>query len=461
MSAGRPSRRAALACCLGVLVVGTNSTGIMTALPAIRSAFGLGGAQVEWVVNAYLLAAAIGVTAGGAAIDRMGAARVCRAGMLLFVLASAVLALAPAGAWIPAGRALQGVAAALAVPGTLAAVGAEAPPEERGARIGAWAGCLLLGFSLGPLLGGLTTHALSWRALFWADGAAMLAAAALLPAPAAAPPAGAPRGFDLGGFVLLAAAMIAAILALQGLAGLAAAPLAPLFWLGLCGGSLALLRRRERTRADPLLSPALPRVPGFLPSVLVAACAMFCILPLLMVFNLRAQGNPGSGGLGLTAVEAGLALLPMSAGLIGLALGAPRLVRDFGGRRTVAAGLVLVAAAAAWLALAGSSPAALGAGLCAAGAGLALPYATGPRLALAALPPALAGQGAGFLNACTLLAGSAGVTLAGWADRAGGLPLAAGLIAAAALAGLPACRGLPEAGRPSTDRDRTWQEAPR
>ncbi|WP_232629475.1 MFS transporter [Methylobacterium sp. Leaf118] len=450
MSAGAPARRTVAACCLGVLVVGSNSTGIMTALPALRSAFALDPAAVEWVVNAYLLSAAIGVMAGGAAIDRIGAARVCRAGLLLFVLASAMLALAPARDWLPAGRALQGIAAALAVPGTLAAIGADAAPEERGARIGAWAGCLLLGFSLGPLLGGLLTHAVSWRALFCADGVAMLAAACLLPAPAAAARAGIRRGFDAPGFLLLGTAMIAAILALQSLSGAARAPLLPLAWLGLCGASLMLLRRRERACADPLLSPALGRVPGFLPPVLVGSCAMFCILPLLMVFNLEAQRGTERGGLGLTAVEAGLALLPMSASLIGFALWAPRLVRAFGSRRTVAAGLVLVAAAELGLALAGTAWAALCAGLCVAGAGLALPYATAPRLALAALPPALAGQGAGFLNACTLLAGSAGVTLAGWAFRTGGLPLAMGLLAAAAFAGLAAVRGLPDAGpRPS------------
>jgi MFS family permease len=77
-----------------------------------------------------------------------------------------------------AGRALQGLAAALAVPGTLAAVDTNAAPERRGSAIGAWTGFLMLGFSIGPLLGGALTHLAGWRAVFWVNVLLMLGAIA-------------------------------------------------------------------------------------------------------------------------------------------------------------------------------------------------------------------------------------------------------------------------------------------
>ena len=70
------------------------------------------------------------------------------------------------------------MAAALAVPATLAAVSDAGSAEHRAAGIGAWAGFLMLGFSLGPLIGGALTHYVGWRAIFWASSAIMLAASA-------------------------------------------------------------------------------------------------------------------------------------------------------------------------------------------------------------------------------------------------------------------------------------------
>ena len=110
------------ACCLTMLGVGENSTAIMAALPAMTAELKLEAATVEWIVNAYLLASAVFIVLGGEAADRFGAARSSAAGIALFALASLVIALAPDGRTVVAARALQGIGAAFAVPGTLAAV---------------------------------------------------------------------------------------------------------------------------------------------------------------------------------------------------------------------------------------------------------------------------------------------------------------------------------------------------
>ena len=84
-----------IACCLAMLAVGDNSTAIMAALPDMKASLQLGPAEVEWVVNAYLLTAAIFIIVGGGAADQLGARRSSVAGISLFALASLIIALAP------------------------------------------------------------------------------------------------------------------------------------------------------------------------------------------------------------------------------------------------------------------------------------------------------------------------------------------------------------------------------
>ncbi|GJE43918.1 MFS transporter [Methylobacterium soli] len=437
--------RVAGASCLGMLAVGANGTAIMAALPTMRRDLGLGPAELEWAVNAYLLASAACIILGGKAADRLGARLVAVAGLVLFALASGLIAAANGPLALLAGRTLQGLGAALAVPGTLAALSAAAAPERRSAAIGAWAGALMLGFSLGPLIGGALTHAFSWRALFCANALALLAAAAILASAGAlrpAPPGRLWRGFDGLGFLALATGMVALIFALRGLGRASAAPFAFAAPLAVAGASLALFRRIERHRADPLVDLRLLAVPDFRRAVGTGVVAMFCILPLLLYFNLDAQAPHG---LGLSPIGAGLALLPLSAGLFGLSLLGPRLAERFGPRRVVGAAMLGIAAACAGLAAASAAHAlaGLGLGLFVIGAGLALPYATAPRLALAALPAAQGGQGSGLVNACTFLGGSLGITLGGLAYGAGGFPAVTALIGAAALVGAGLARHLP------------------
>src|SRR5262249_3496487 len=172
--------------CLAMLAVGINSTAIMAALPNMRTELVLSAAGVEWAVNAYLVVSAAFIVLGGRAADRFGARRASIAGLALFGIASCIIAIAGNEATLLAGRALQGFAAAFAGPCRLAAVGSGAPPERKGAAIGAWTGFLMLGFSIGPLVGGLLTHVASWRLIFWLDVPLMLIAIAGLASAGAA-----------------------------------------------------------------------------------------------------------------------------------------------------------------------------------------------------------------------------------------------------------------------------------
>jgi MFS family permease len=426
-----------------MLALGVNGTAIMAALPTMRHDLGLTPAQLEWVINAYLVVSAACIIPGGKACDWLGARRVSIVGLTLFVLASVIVATGQGPAAMLAGRALQGLAAALAVPGTLAAVTEASQPERRASAISAWAGFVMLGFSLGPLIGGTLTHYLDWRAIFWASGGSMLVATAGLAGrgPAATPGIRGGWHFDAAGFALLAIGMIALVSTLHALPTMARAPERFLGLAGVAVIAVTMLFRHERRVHDPLIALDLLKQATFVRAVALGSIAMSCILSLLLFYNLYAQSR---AGLRLTPVGAGLSLLPMSGGLLLFAFAAPWLVRRFGVRGTLAVSALLIAGAAALIAAAAVLKLwiPLTIGLFAIGVGLAVPYATAPKLALATLPGSLAGAGSGIINACTFLGGSIGVAAGAVAFAFFGLPGTMAMIVLFALVGAVLCRGL-------------------
>ena len=432
--------------CLAMLAVGANSTAIMAALPTMRSELSLSPAGLQWAVNAYLVASAACIVLGGRAADRFGGRLASLAGLALFALASCIIATAATQHALLAGRSLQGLAAAFAVPSTLAAVDTSAAPERRGAAIGAWTGFLMLGFSIGPLLGGALTHVTSWRVIFWLNVLLMSAAFAGL-ASARAVTARAERAqgrrADWIGFVLLATFMVSLVYGLQAVPEARAAPLAVIAPLALAAAAFVLLLIVESRAEAPLLDLSFFRRRGFVLGVAIGSLSMFSIMSLLLYFNLYAQSRDG---LGLTALEAGALLVPLSVALLALALSASAVAARVGLRNAMTGGMALIVMASAVIAAA----VALGdivllvVGLLAMGAALALPYASAPRLALSVLSPGQAGQGSGVVNASTFLGGSAGVALGAIAFASGGFIAVLTMIALAGIVGAVLARGIPE-----------------
>ena len=407
----RDPRLVLVACCLAMLAVGENSTAIMAALPAMTSSLRLGPATVEWAVNAYLLASAVFIIVGGEAADQFGARRSSAVGIALFALASLLIAIAPDGVVVVGARALQGLGAAFAVAGTLAAVTEAAPESERAGAIGAWTGFLMLGFSIGPLVGGVVTHYAGWRVNFWLNVLAMLPAGlALWLHPGTADRQTKP--VDWLGLGLLAFFMVMLVHGLHALATARSAPQAAIVPLVLAAIAFAALLWAETRHHRPLLDFGLFSNRNFALACSLAFLLMFDIMTILLYYNLFAQAPDG---LDMTAVAAGLSLMPLSVALFGFARAAPRLGAALGLRRMMVGGSLLLAlgCAIAWASLAGAGFAVLMLGLFAAGAGIALPYASAPRIGLAALPQTQAGKGSGVLNSCSFLGGTVGVTVGG------------------------------------------------
>jgi MFS family permease len=435
VTASAGGRRLVLAgACLAVLAIGDNSTAIMAALPALARALGLAGWALEWAVNAYLLASASFIVLGGLLADRFGPRLSSAAGCALFGLASVIIALSPDAALLLAGRALQGLGAAFAVAGTLAVAGATTAAAQP-AAIGAWTGFLMLGFSLGPLVGGFLTHTLGWEANFWLNLPLMLVAAGLLLAARSKEAAAAEsHRIDWPGLVLLASFMTALIVGLQALPKAASAPAAAALPLLVAAGALAALLAVEARTARPLVELGFFARRGFAFAAAVLFFSMLNIMTLLLYYNLYAQG---AQGLGYSPVDAGLSLLPLSVALFGFARAAPWLAARLGLRLTMSAGglltvlgLFLVQRGVAG----GGGPVLAAVGLFVTGAGIALPYASAPRVGLATLDQAQSGQGSGMLNSCSFLGGTVGVTAGGIAYGLAGFTGALAVVAAAALA---------------------------
>jgi MFS family permease len=432
--------------CLAMLAVGTNSTAIMAALPDMRTELSLGPDGVQWAVNAYLVVSAACIVLGGDAADRFGARLSSMVGLALFGVASCVIATAAAQPELLAGRALQGLAAAFAVPSTLAAVDTSAAPERRTAAIGAWSGFLMLGFSVGPLFGGALTHLAGWRVIFWLNVPLMLTAIAGL-ASAGSPTARAhatpSRRADWIGFALLATFMVSLVFALHAVPQARTAPLSVVGPVVLAAAALLLLLTVESRAEAPLVELSFFARRAFVMGVAIGTLAMFSIMSLLLYFNLYAQSREG---LEFTALEAGAALLPLSAALLALALSASAVAARLGLRNAMTGGMALIAVAGAitGVAVAGGGMVLLAIGFLVMGAGLAVPYALAPRLALSALSRAQAGQGAGIVNACTFLGGSAGVAGGAIAVALGGFVAVLAMIALAGIIGAALSRGISE-----------------
>jgi len=135
-------------------------------LPAIGKALQAGGADLQWVINAYLLPLSALLLLGGAAGDRYGRKRLLIAGTLLFALASIACALAPNLTLLLVARGLQGTGAAILMPNSLAILGASFSGEARGRAIGIWASIGAVMSAIGPVLGGWLIDIAGWPSIF-------------------------------------------------------------------------------------------------------------------------------------------------------------------------------------------------------------------------------------------------------------------------------------------------------
>lgn len=330
---------------------------VNVALPALQRDLGASVAEVQWVLNAYLLLLGSLLLVGGAVGDRVGRRRTFLAGVAVFGAATAACGLAPTVGWLVAARAVQGLGAALLVPTSLALVSAAFPEgEARGRAIGTWAGFSALTTALGPVLGGWLVDALSWRWVFFA--VVPLAAATFALGVRRVPesrPSGEEGALDWPGGALAALGFGAAVwgLVAAGERGWGSAAV----WAGLVGGAalLAAFVWWEGRAAAPLVPLGLFRSAAFSGANAMTLLLYFGLNGVLffLPFNLiQVQGY--------SATAAGAAFLPFSLtmGLLSRRVGG--LAERWGARRVIVAGALVAALGMALLAVPGARGGPLG-----------------------------------------------------------------------------------------------------
>jgi EmrB/QacA subfamily drug resistance transporter len=260
----RTERLTLIATILASTVVFLDSTVVNVALPAMQRDLGMGLAGQQWVVEAYMLALVSLMLVGGSLGDHLGRRRIFAIGLAGFGATSILCALAPSTGVLVGLRALQGLAGALLVPGSLAILTATFAGEARGRAIGTWTAWSGISTIAGPAAGGFLTEALSWRFVFWINVPLIAVTLFLaLRAVAESRDPDAVEGFDIAGVALSALGLGGPVFALieQPTYGWGD----PLVLIPLLAGSacFAAFIWREATARAPMLPLALFRVRNF------------------------------------------------------------------------------------------------------------------------------------------------------------------------------------------------------
>ena len=429
-------RRVVLAACvLASSMAFVDSSVLTVALPSLRTALGTDFGTVQWVMNGYLLALAALTLIGGALADAHGRARMLAIGCLMFGAASAACAAAPTVGMLIGARVIQGTAAALVAPASLALIGATYPKDERAAAIGVWAAASALTSAAGPVVGGWLTGQFGWPAVFWINPPLAIVAVALLwlstPTDRIEP-----RRFDFVGATLIALSLAAVTWSL-GQIGHSEPPSAPRAFgsdvgalavgvLGLAG--LGIYAAWERVSAHPMTPPRLAQNRVFvgLNAATLLIYSGLAIMFFLLPFELE-------DGRGLPPSSVGLAFLPFSLGVGLLSQFFGGLADRLGVRRMLIVGAVGASSAYIWMAL--GQGAALTPGVIAPQALLGISFAVlvAPLTAsvLSSVTTSDEGLASGINNAVSRVAQLVGVAIAAGVGPLG-LGWQWGLFAAAA-----------------------------
>ncbi|MGW3245195.1 MFS transporter [Streptomyces sp. NPDC001070] len=343
-SPGNRSRGLALiVLCAGMLMIILDGSIVTVALPAIQRDLHFSPAGLTWTVNAYMIAFGGLLLLSGRLGDLFGRKRMFVAGLAVFTGASLLCGVADGRAMLIGARFLQGIGGAMTSAVSLGLIVTLYPePRERGRAIGAFSFVGAAGASIGQVLGGVLTEAVSWHWIFFVNlpiglAAALLAARVLGPDPDRPPS----RAADALGALLVTAGLMAGVYAIVQTAGHGWGSARTLGLLALSLGLLAAFVIRQATAASPLLPLRMFRsrsVSGanLVQVLMVSALFGFQILMALYLQNVRGYG----------AAATGLAMLPaaLAIGTVSLALSA-RLNARFGERRVLLTGITLLVAA--------------------------------------------------------------------------------------------------------------------
>ncbi|WP_081952181.1 MFS transporter [Kitasatospora phosalacinea] len=411
---GGPPRALLIGLSLGYFMVLLDMTVVSVALPAMADHLDVGLSGLQWVTNGYTVTFAALLLTAGWLSDRFGGRRVFLWGLAAFGALSGVSALATTLPVLVALRLALGAAGALLLPSSLAVITNAYPdPAPRARAVGSWAAITGAALAAGPVVGGVLTDTVGWRAIFLINVPPALAGL-LITARLAPETARKQRGgLDLAGqlsSVLALAALVYALIEGPDLGWGAAEVLTALVLAALA--SAAFLVAEARAGDAAMVPLRMFRSPGFSPAVGAGLLANFGLSGLLFVLSLFFQEgrdySPAVTGLVFLALTLPTAFNPVYTG---------RLVGRTGPRGPATLGFLLMGTGALVQApFTGGSALALAAtltGLLAFGFGVSFTLPALVAGTAGAVPAEFAGTGAGVLNSARQVGASLGVAVLG------------------------------------------------
>jgi MFS family permease len=330
------------AACVSTLVVNANTSAVSILLPAISQDVGTSTTTLQWAVTGYSLVGAAVIVTAGVLGDIAGRRKVFIGALALFVASCALIALTDSGAGVIAGRAIQGAAGSALVACGLSLLSVAASGSAQLRAVSIWGAASAVGAAAGPLVGGALVDTAGWQALFWIDAAiaALCVPLTLRTVPESRDP-DRPQSIDTGGMLLVAGTLVPLVLALSlgtdwgwtsaKTLGCLAAGIA-------CAIGFVAVERRVTA---PLIDLNLLRNKVLVGSTIAILIGAGTINGLMYVISLYFQ-DPA--GLGMTPLQAGLATLPATVGLVVIAPFVSGIAVKIGSRQVIALGFAITTA---------------------------------------------------------------------------------------------------------------------
>jgi EmrB/QacA subfamily drug resistance transporter len=329
------------ATCLSTLVVNANTSAVSILLPAISEDTGTPVSSLQWAVTGYSLVGAAVIVTSGSLGDVFGRRRVFQLGLALFVVSCVFISLSTSGEAVIVGRFIQGAAGATILACGLSLLTVANSGQEQLRAVSLWGAAAAVGAAAGPLIGGVLVGTTGWQGLFWIDAAVAVVCMVITRLTVGeSRDENRSRSIDYAGTVLVALTLGPLILALSEGSDWGWTSFATLATLAVTvGAGFAFVAVESRVKV-PLLDLALLRNRILVGSTVAILIGAGTINALMYVLSLYFQ-DPAA--LDFSALEAGLATLPATVGLVLVAPLVPRFAAKLGGRQVVAVGFAISA----------------------------------------------------------------------------------------------------------------------